>query len=346
MKSFIDRVAWFIPIKKYRDNFKKYLVNFFKKELYTNYQYLNSSITHNKVSSDEKKIILKDISNNQYFYINNYKLEYFSLIKSVINYVMNNRPLFINDYKELSYDTINSINNKKTKDSKLVNKYLSGLHGIEIGGASFADFGINAININIVSNSDNVKSNYSDFEEYKWVGYFKNVNLVCNGDQLPFKDGTVDFVFSSHVIEHFYDPISALLEWNRVVKDGGYIFLIVPHKERTFDKDRKRTTLEELISRHIKPLSANVQYNYFEHHSVWITEDFLELCKYLNLNVIDYQDIDDAKSLFTDEFNGLGFSIVIQKTRPNIYICSDYILHNNNRKYKKIQPMLQYKIAA
>ncbi|MDA0050230.1 SPASM domain-containing protein [Brachyspira hyodysenteriae] len=34
------------------------------------------------------------------------------------------------------------------------------------------------------------------------------------------------------------------------------------------------------------------------------------------------------------------------QTRPNIYICSDYIYLYINRKYKKIQPMLQYKIAA
>ncbi|MCZ9874328.1 ATP-grasp fold amidoligase family protein [Brachyspira hyodysenteriae] len=34
------------------------------------------------------------------------------------------------------------------------------------------------------------------------------------------------------------------------------------------------------------------------------------------------------------------------QTRPNIYICSDYILLYNNTKYKKLQPMLQYPIAA
>ncbi|WP_052768097.1 methyltransferase domain-containing protein [Brachyspira hyodysenteriae] len=316
MKSFIDTISWFIPIKKYRDNFKKFLFNFFQKEVYANSKYSDLSI--NQKDSNIKKIILKDISNNPNFYIDNYKLEYFYLIRSVINYVINDRPAFITNYKELSYDMIKLINNKKTKDSKLVNKYLSGLRGIEIGGASFSDFGINAVNINIVSNIDNTEYNYEDSEEYKWMGYLKDVNFICNGNQLPFKDNSVDFVFSSHVIEHFYDPISALLEWNRVVKNGGYIFLIIPHKERTFDKDRKRTTLEELINRH-KETKYNLKNDYYKHHSVWVTEDFLELCKYLDFNVVDYQDMDDAVSLLTNEFNGLGFSIVIHKdqTRPD-----------------------------
>ncbi|KLI21966.1 hypothetical protein SU43_09440, partial [Brachyspira hyodysenteriae] len=35
------------------------------------------------------------------------------------------------------------------------------------------------------------------------------------------------------------------------------------------------------------------------------------------------------------------------QTRPDlIIICSDYILLYNNTKYKKLQPMLQYPIAA
>nr|WP_300370618.1 methyltransferase domain-containing protein [Brachyspira sp.] len=35
---------------------------------------------------------------------------------------------------------------------------------------------------------------------------------MSNGDDLPFKDNAVDFVFVSHIFEHFYDPIKALKE--------------------------------------------------------------------------------------------------------------------------------------
>ena len=41
-------------------------------------------------------------------------------------------------------------------------------------------------------------------------------------------------------------------EWLRVVRPGGYVFIIAPHKERIFDKERERTTLQETIDRHNK----------------------------------------------------------------------------------------------
>jgi len=75
------------------------------------------------------------------------------------------------------------------------------------------------------------------------------VNIVALGDDLPFKDNTLDYVLSSHVIEHFFDPMKALREWHRVIKPGGYIFVIAPHKDRTFDKTREVTPLKELLDR-------------------------------------------------------------------------------------------------
>ena len=75
-------------------------------------------------------------------------------------------------------------------------------------------------------------------EEIKLCGEALPVDIVSPGDQLPLEDNSVDFVVSSHVIEHFPDPIKALSEWYRVVKPGGYLYIIAPHKERTFDNER------------------------------------------------------------------------------------------------------------
>ena len=71
----------------------------------------------------------------------------------------------------------------------------------------------------------------------------------CLGDDLPFKDNTLDYVLTSHVIEHFFDPVKALRQWHRVIKPGGYIFIIAPHKDRTFDKSREVTPVAELLDR-------------------------------------------------------------------------------------------------
>jgi len=46
-----------------------------------------------------------------------------------------------------------------------------------------------------------------------------------------FASRSMDFVFSSHLLEHIEDYKAALKEWWRVVKDGGYLILYLPHKE-------------------------------------------------------------------------------------------------------------------
>ena len=57
-----------------------------------------------------------------------------------------------------------------------------------------------------------------------------------------------DAVLASHVLEHIADPLGALAEWQRVVRPGGHILLVVPHREGTFDRRREVTTVEHLRS--------------------------------------------------------------------------------------------------
>jgi SAM-dependent methyltransferase len=58
-----------------------------------------------------------------------------------------------------------------------------------------------------------------------------NIKVTKNKDWLPlpwFRDESVDFVFSSHCLEHFSQPRKATREILRVLKPGGYLVLILP----------------------------------------------------------------------------------------------------------------------
>lgn len=57
-----------------------------------------------------------------------------------------------------------------------------------------------------------------------------------------------DVILSSHTIEHTANPLRALLEWRRVLADGGLLVLIAPHRDGTFDHRRPITALDHLIS--------------------------------------------------------------------------------------------------
>jgi SAM-dependent methyltransferase len=59
---------------------------------------------------------------------------------------------------------------------------------------------------------------------------------------------TYDFVLSSHMLEHSANPILALSEWKRMLKDNGMLVLLLPDKKHTFDHRRSTTTMAHLIA--------------------------------------------------------------------------------------------------
>lgn len=67
------------------------------------------------------------------------------------------------------------------------------------------------------------------------------------GDLQQIPDGQYDFVISSHMLEHSANPIRALKEWKRVLKPDGFLLLVLPHRDGTFDHLRPVTTLEHLV---------------------------------------------------------------------------------------------------
>ncbi len=190
----------------------------------------------------------------------------------------------------------------KFKESLLAHKLLDGLEGIEIGGSAHNPFGLNTRNVDYTDKMDTVFKK----AELEMCGEALPVDIVAPGDDLPLEDSSVDFVISSHVMEHFPDPIKALKEWHRVVRPGGFIFVVAPNKNRIFDKDRERTTLAELIERH---KTGKCPYNPdAEHCSFWITEDFVELINWLKWPIVAIQDVDDKVS------NGFTVVILVEKS--------------------------------
>jgi SAM-dependent methyltransferase len=134
-------------------------------------------------------------------------------------------------------------------------------------------------------------------------------DIVAEAHRLsPLDDASQDFVIANHLLEHLTDPIGALAEWYRVLKPGGVLFLALPDKRLTFDRDRPRTTLAHLIADHRDGGEASRVDHYLEyvrlvdhvaadaaaahaeqlmarryaiHFHVWIPEDIRQLLGYL-----------------------------------------------------------------
>ncbi len=130
--------------------------------------------------------------------------------------------------------------------------------GLEIGGPSevFARGGMFPI-YPIVSRVDNC--NYSD--TVVWGGTLKKgYTFIFDNQKMPGMQYIVeatnlrsiqlenfDFALSSHALEHSANPLQALSELYRILKEEGVLVLVLPHKERTFDHRRQVTSIEHLI---------------------------------------------------------------------------------------------------
>lgn len=104
--------------------------------------------------------------------------------------------------------------------------------GVEIGAFKNPIPGINPIYVDKFANYANEPTNAQYFGE---------------ATDLPFADESLDYVASSHVLEHTANPIKALCEWHRVLKHGGIVYMVVPDKQFTFDISREPTAPSHMI---------------------------------------------------------------------------------------------------
>ena len=66
----------------------------------------------------------------------------------------------------------------------------------------------------------------------EWGGFQWTPDVWGDATDLSmFADNALDFVFSSHLLEHIEDHEAALAEWWRVIKPGGHLVLYLPHRD-------------------------------------------------------------------------------------------------------------------
>jgi SAM-dependent methyltransferase len=80
-----------------------------------------------------------------------------------------------------------------------------------------------------------------------FAGTEGKVDFLSDATALPIPDNSLDYLCSSHVLEHIPNPLAALFEWHRVLKPGGKLYLVVPDKRYTFDCAREITSARHIL---------------------------------------------------------------------------------------------------
>lgn len=84
------------------------------------------------------------------------------------------------------------------------------------------------------------------------------IDLTLGNDGLQLPEQRVDYIFSSHCLEHLPQWVDALDHWTSRLKSGGTLFLYLPHRSQeywkpwfnrkhnhVFDQDMIRAYLED-----------------------------------------------------------------------------------------------------
>jgi SAM-dependent methyltransferase len=166
---------------------------------------------------------------------------------------------FINHYKKRSIVVLKGdlLLNRET----ISNFYIKG-DGIEIGALNGALPVNEAARVKYVDRMpvEELKKQYQGLE-------LVNVDIVDDGERLDkIPDSSLDFVIANHFLEHCPNPILAIMNMLRVLKEGGILYLSIPDKRYTFDSERPVTGLEHLI----KDYNLSPGWSREQHFEEWV----------------------------------------------------------------------------
>lgn len=60
------------------------------------------------------------------------------------------------------------------------------------------------------------------------IAPFAGAHIVADAEHLPFKDNSCDAVVCESSLEHFKNPTEAVMEFRRILKPGGLVYVSVP----------------------------------------------------------------------------------------------------------------------
>lgn len=150
--------------------------------------------------------------------------------------------------------------------------------------------------------TEELKCNYAKDKNIS-IDQIRQVQVAWKDGVYPFFDNNAfDFVVNSHVLEHVCNPGRQIMEWLRVIRPGGVLYMIVPDKNYCFDRKRQVTPIQHLLQEfkdNISEVSIDHYYDYMintsgEHGHIYDCSDAsIEKC-YKAQNSIHVHTFDPA----------------------------------------------------
>jgi SAM-dependent methyltransferase len=143
-------------------------------------------------------------------------------------------------------------------------KYLAG-NGLEIGALTAPLRVPRSARVKYVDrmSADDLRRQYPELRTQRIV----STDIISDGERLEaVPDASQDFVIANHFIEHCQNPIFAILNMFRVLKPGGVLYLAIPDKRYTFDRDRPVVFIDHLI----RDYEEGPEWSKRQHFEEWV----------------------------------------------------------------------------
>ena len=119
---------------------------------------------------------------------------------------------------------------------------------------------------------DEIKRHFSELGQVSTV----KTDIIDDVQTLNrIKDESLDFCIANHVLEHIKDPIGSVLNWLRILKPGGILYISVLDAPTYLDNERSISTLEHFLADHTSPDNRRDYAHHFHTFNKELIEKFI-----------------------------------------------------------------------
>lgn len=211
-----------------------------------------------------------------------------NFVKRAKNLVSRSSPALLNQNSADSLLEVKAKNFAKVSRELIANNYLVGT-GIEIGALHqpLPVSGMAQVKYVDRMSVAALRTHYPELNSLPLV----EVDIIDNGESLTtIAESSQDFVIANHFIEHCQNPIASLGSMLRVLRVGGVLYLAIPDKRYTFDRDRQVTPVEHIL----RDYEEGPEWSRRQHFEEWtrivnkVQDDIEAEAHITNLMAIDY----------------------------------------------------------
>jgi SAM-dependent methyltransferase len=144
--------------------------------------------------------------------------------------------------------------------------------------------------------------------------------IVGEASDLPVPNGSLDFIFGSHVFEHLANPIGHLKAWRRKLAPGGKVICVVPDLAGTKDAVHERSTLEEWRQELDQNIWRPTECHYVRH------------LRFPREHAVIREAVERQQSIHAHYYDNINCQILLDFAVKNLGYANYFIEHTPNHK--------------